>query len=368
MKYYVDGVGYTSASISKQELALATEYLKLAAGLDFAERRKPQEGTLKASVDGRKIELTLQTAGSASGEVIRLLADVKKLHQQRLGDLGLTSDQLQALTTTVQEPGGVVIVSAPKDHGLTTMFYAILREHDAFLTHIQTLEHSPDQDLEGITQNKLPHGTNPSEETRQTEWVISQEVDVLGISRVEATETAQALAKYAGGRTNKRVYVGMRASSTFEAIARWRKLVGDDKLAMASLRMVINGRVLRKLCSACKVPFTPDASMLRKLNLNSEVSQLYQARSEPLRNEKGEPIPCNFCHDLRYKGRVGFYELLTVNDRIREVILTGGSNEQLKAAFRKQRGQYLQESALKLVEAGETSIQEVLRVLKPVGG
>jgi type II secretory ATPase GspE/PulE/Tfp pilus assembly ATPase PilB-like protein len=367
VKYYVDGVQYTSGSMPKHDSGLAIGYLKSAAGLDFNERRKPQTGLIKVAIDGQRKELTVQTAGSTAGEVMRLLADVKKQHTQRIDELGMQPHQLELLRNTIAEQGGVVIVSAPKDQGLTTMFYAILRAHDAFLTHIQTIERDPDQDLEGITQNKLAAGANPAEETKQTEWIISQEVDVLGLSLVEAPETARAVAKFALGENGRRVYVGLRASSTFEALSQWRKLVGDDKLAINSLRMVINGRVLRRLCAACKIAFSPDPAMLKKLNLSGEIQQLFQARTEPLRDPKGNPLRCEFCKDLRFRGRTGFFELLLVDDRVRDVVLSGGSTEQLKAAFRKQRGQYLQETALKMVESGDTSIQEVLRVLKPAG-
>ena len=367
VKYYVDGVQYTSGSMPKHDAAGAIEYLKLAAGLDFNEKRKPQTGLIKVSIDGKRKELTVQTAGSASGEVIRLLADIKKQHTQRLEELGLTAEQLEVVKKSVKERGGVVIVSAPKDQGLTTMFYAILRAHDAFLTHIQTIERNPDQDLEGITQNKLAPNANPAEEAKQTDWIISQEVDVLGMSSLESPDAARSLAKYARGENGHRVYVGLRAASTFEALTQWRKLVGDDKLAMSSLNMVINGRVLRHLCNACKTAFAPDPAVVKKLNLSGEITQLFQARTEPMRDPKGNPLRCEFCKDLRFKGVTGFFEMLLVDDRIREVILAGGSTEQLKAAFRKQHGRYLQETALKLVESGDTSIQEVLRVLKPPG-
>ncbi|HEX5244197.1 MAG TPA: hypothetical protein VFW23_13115, partial [Tepidisphaeraceae bacterium] len=124
--------------------------------------------------------------------------------------------------------------------------------------------------------------------------------------------------------------------------------------------------VLRKLCMACKVGYAPDASTLRKLNMNPEkVSQLFQARTQPLRDPKGRPIPCEFCNDLHFKGRMGVFEFLVVDDEIREAVAAG---KNLNQAFRKQRGRYLQEEALALVEKGETSVQEVLRVLKGSGG
>jgi len=100
------------------------------------------------------------------------------------------------------------------------------------------------------------------------------------------------------------------------------------------------------------------------LNMNpSRVGKLYAARKEPLRDQKGNPLPCTFCHDLRYSGRMGAYEVLVVNDEVRQVVRGGGSANQLRAAFRNQRSRFLQESALALVEAGDTSIEEVRRVL-----
>jgi general secretion pathway protein E len=148
----------------------------------------------------------------------------------------------------------------------------------------------------------------------------------------------------------------------------WRKLIGDDRKAMRNLKYVISGRILRKLCAACKVGYTPDPATLRKLNLNPDkVRTLFQARSTPLMDPKGNPIPCEFCRELQFKGRTGVFETMLVDDEVRQIIEAGGSANQLKSAFRKQRGRYLQEQALAKVEAGETSVQEVLRVMKAEG-
>ena len=183
------------------------------------------------------------------------------------------------------------------------------------------------------------------------------------ISKIEDAKVAIALAKYAG--TGKRVYVGLRAGSTFDALMVWRKLIGDDKLAMKDLRLVITGRVLRRLCGACKAGYTPDPGTLRKLNMDPDkVGNLFQARTQPLRDPKGNPVTCDFCKELYFKGRLGVYEVFFIDDDARAILEAGGSQNQLKAVFRKQRAKYLQESALAQVEAGETSVQEVLRVMR----
>lgn len=367
VKYTVDGVGYRGATIERGTAPGAVAFLKSAAALDVNDRRKPQRGVLRLGADGKKTEFRLDTAGSTAGEFVRLLAEPKTRHSFTLDTLGLTDAQKQTLKEVIQERSGVVIVSAPKGMGLTSALYATLRGHDAFLEHIHTLERGPDVDLEGITQNKLAANITPAEEHKQASWVISQEPEVIMISKVEDSRTASDLIRFAGD--NRRVYIGIQANSTFEALAAWRKMVGDDRLAVQNLKLIINGRVLRKLCNACKVGYTPDPNTLRKLGMNPEKSTtLYQARTEPLRDQKGNPVRCDFCNDLRFKGRTGVLEFFPVSDEARETIASGASGNQLRGVFRKQRGKFLQEEALGLVEKGDTSVQEVLRVMKGADG
>ena len=361
VKYIVDGVPYTGQVIERSSGAAAIGYLKGIAGLDVEDRRKPQTGSMKLGLDGKKQEARVQTAGSTAGEYMRLIIEPKKRHLFKLDGLGFSEKQLEVIKESIRGNKGLVILSTPKQMGLTSLGYGMLRGHDAFLEHIQTVEREVEDDLDGITQNKLAPNAPAAEEYKTADWVISQEPDVILINKVEDSRTAVDLIKYA--KTGKRVYVCMRADSTFDALNQWRKLVGDDNLAVEALEMVINGRVLRTLCSNCKVGYAPDQGTLRKLGMNPEkVTQLFQARTQPMRDPKGNPIPCQFCHDLHFKGRSGVFEIMPVNDEMREAIVSGKAVEQ---AFRKQRGRFLQEEALGMVEQGETSVQEVKRVLKP---
>lgn len=360
VRYVVDGVAYNGANLEKTSAAAAIQYLKPLAGLDINEKRKPQSGTMKLTVDAKRRELSIETRGSAAGEQLLADVDAKNRHSKKLEELGLDEKQIQTIRDVIAEGTGVVLVASPKGQGLTSTVYGILRAHDAFLSHVQTLEPDPDLDLEGITQNALT--ANPAEDLRQIEWVISQEPDVILATRVHDSRAAIALAKFGASRL---CYIGIRAGSTFDALSEWRKLVGDDRLAMKNLRLIIAGRVMRKLCTACKVGYTPDPTTLRRLNMDPDrVSKLYQARTTPLRDPKGNPIPCEFCRELQYRGRTGVYETFLIDDDVRNTVEQGGSSNQLKSLFRKQRGKYLQEQALTRVEAGDTSVQEVLRIMK----
>jgi type II secretory ATPase GspE/PulE/Tfp pilus assembly ATPase PilB-like protein len=369
VRFTVDGVPYSASSIDRAASAGAIAFLKPLAGLNIEEKRKPQTGVIKVQLDGKKRELEISTAGSAAGEFLKIMVEPKKRHSLRLEQLGFSQEQLQAIKDSIAQNMGIVLVAAPKQQGLTMMLYSLLRGHDAFLQHIQTLERAQDQDLEGITQNKLPANAPAADEAKQINWLISQEPDVLMINSIEDANTPRALIDFLDSASqdgkNRRVYIGMRAGSTFDALAIWRKLVGDDQAAMSRLNMIVAGRVMRKLCMACKVAYTPDTEQLRKLNINpANASKLFQARKEPMRDQKGNPVLCTFCQELRYNGRFGVFEVMVIDDEIKNMVTSGGSTNQLKAAFRKQRGKLLQEMALAAVEAGDTSLAEVKRVME----
>ena len=297
----------------------------------------------------------------------RFTADAKKRHDFNPENIGFNLEQMAVIKEIIKSGGGVTLLTAPKGMGLTALSYAMLRAHDAFLQNIVSIERDQEQDLEGVTQNKLPRGATPEEESKLSNWIISQQPDIVLVSKAESAETAAAMIK--SSKEGRRIYFSFNANNTFDALWMWCKLVGDPKLAVSSLQMILCGRVLRKLCSACKQGYTPDPETLRKLNMDAaKVEKLYQARKEPIRDPKGNPIKCEFCNDLRYKGRTGLFELLLVDDHIKQIVTNGLTQEQntaaMKSAFRKQHGKYMQEVGLGLVEQGETSVQEVLRILK----
>ncbi len=368
VKYAVDGVNYNGASVPKNVAADALVYLKAAAGLDVGEVRKPQKGTIKLNINGKRKEMRLETRGSTAGESAQFTGNLKGRHDFTPATLGMTEDQVDTVKMVNELGGGITLVTAPRGLGLTSTSYGLLKMHDAFLQFIQTVERDAEQDIEGITQNALEKGATAEEEAKMVAWIMSQQPHVILVAKPESKESLATLIAAAG--EGRRVYISFPANSAFEALTTWQKMVGDDKLAVSQLQLIINGRPLRKLCTACKQAYTPDPETLRKLNMDpARVTELFQARKEPPRDPKGNPIRCEFCNDLRYKGRTGIFELLLVDDPVKQVATTEMTPDQkaslMKTAFRKQRGKYLQEAGLLLVEKGETSVQEVLRVLKP---
>jgi general secretion pathway protein E len=363
VRYTVDGVTIEGRSIARDDAAAAVTFFKQLAGLDLNDRRKPQAGTMKTLMDGQKRDLEVHTAGSTAGEWVAIEVEPKKRHDVRMDELGLSDAQFNSVEEVIGLGEGIVLLATPPDQGLTTLLYAILRRHDAFLSHIQTVERAPKVDIEGISQNKLPANAPPAEEAKLVNWVCAQEPDVLMLDKVEDPRSAADLIKFAG--TGRRVYIGMRAGSTFEALQQWRQLVGDDKLAMKQLKLIVAGRLVRLLCTACKMDYNPDPETLRKLNMAPEkVGKLFTARTQPLRDSRGHEMICEFCLDLRFKGRIGVFEIFLIDDEVIDVVVAGGSVNQLKMLFKKQRQKYLLEQGLARAVVGDTSLQEVVRVIR----
>lgn len=362
--FVVDGVSHAGPAISAEVAENAVAFLKRVGGLSREEKRKPQQGKVKVRRDQVNHTLALRTAGSTAGEAMSIEVDPETKFMQTADDLGLLPAQAELIMEVAAERKGIVLVAAPDGQGLTTLLYALLRNHDAFLQHIQTIERKPPAELEGITQNRL-ETREPGETSDKLRWITSQEPDVVMLSEAPDAAAADEVLRFAA--TGKMVYVGLRAANTFDALGQWERIVGNSKKALADVRLAVAGRVVRKLCNACKIEYRPDPSALKKMNLDPErISTLFEARTEPLRDEKGIDHVCEFCHGLAFNGRFGVYEVLDVTPDVRAAAggLAQGSGGQMKTVFRKQRGRYLQEAALKRVEEGDTGVQEVLRVMK----
>lgn len=365
--YLIDGVLTARPAMERENADRIMLFLKRISGLDLEDHRKPQQGECTASttdpVTGKASaqEIEVRSAGSTTGEqmTLRLLTAEKQL---RTEDLGMREDQVSVWMEVLAKPGGLVICSSPPSNGLTTTLYAALRHHDAFTQNIQTFEKQIMFDLEVITQ----HVYDPSKgvsSARTLQSVLHRDPDVLMVAEIPDKETAAQIVR--GVAAGKKLYVGMQAADTFDALQRWIKMQEDPKNAANGLLAVTNQRLIRKLCTVCKVPYRPDADLLRRANIPAEkAQQVYRARTEPQVDKNGKPIICPNCQGSGYYGRTAIFELLLVTPDIAGLIRKEAPMTEIKAACRKRGMLYLQEEALSRFVDGTTSIQEVLRATK----
>lgn len=364
--YRIDGIPVPRHELLTPEAARhALTFLKTVAGLDVAEHRKPQEGAIRGQIvgaEGGATEVEVHSSGTTQQERLSLKI-ISEQNRLRITDLGMEAKQQAKFEACCGEKQGLVVVSGPRGSGVTTTLYAALRSHDAFMQNLLTLEYEPLMDLENITQNKYDVGKHDVSYARQLQTVLRREPDVVMVSDCADRETAHHVAEAAVN--GKKIYVGMQAKDSFEALKKLVSLAGDSDAVSRALVAITCQRLVRKLCIACRQAYKPDAALLKKANIPADkIEHFYRPPPEGLVDAKGHPIICTNCQGNGYFGRTAIYEVLEVDDVIREMIRSGQPTSAIRAQARKNGMLYLQETGLQKVISGVTSMNEALRVMR----
>ena len=358
--YYIDGTAMKQPAIAKDQMDYLLRFVKNLANLDMEEKRKPQKGKFTIFKQGKRIDWELMTAGSNAGEQMR----AKLVTQQnitKLSDLGLAADQLEQLGTLHGAKKGVFIVSGPRNSGVTTTFYTLLRSHDAFLNGIITLERQPSGKLPNVTQNIYVLGDSGiTTYGRKLQSMVRMDPDIVGVADCEDVETAQIAC---GAAESKLVYVVIEEENALKALAKWIKLVGDKNKAIEHLLGMCNQRLLRKLCEKCKQAYEPNSDLLHKFNIPAERAKVFYRPGKVVYDKRGKPFPCETCQETGYSGRMCIFETIMLNDHLRNAIKQAKSLSDVGTELRRAKMLYLQEQGLLKVIAGITSINETVRVL-----
>jgi type II secretory ATPase GspE/PulE/Tfp pilus assembly ATPase PilB-like protein len=355
----IDGVKYPQGDLEPAAAMRLIDYLKTAAGMDVADHRKKQVGKLKfdAGELGRHT-LDITTSGSTRGVTMTMQLDAGERLQMPLTHLGLLDGQKQQILSLVQSPGKVVLVSAPAHHGGRTTLYSLLNEHDPYTSSVMTLEEGVVLELEGVNHNYLPEGTLAPQFNEKMAALLRGDPQVLLLTRIADSQTATMMAK---GCEEVRLYAPFGEADTFGTLKAWVKLVGHPRLAATGIGAIISQRLIRRVCMTCRTAYKPDPAAVKKMNLPAErVTQLYRASGKVM--VKDRPQPCPDCMGLGYRGRIGVFEVMILDDAARKLVATG-DYDGLRGHLRKQKMLWLQEAALAKVVEGETDIREVTRTL-----
>jgi type II secretory ATPase GspE/PulE/Tfp pilus assembly ATPase PilB-like protein len=280
----------------------------------------------------------------------------------KLADISLTSDQLEQLGKVRELKQGLFIISGLKKTGITTTFYSLLKNHDPYLNTIITLERQPSEDLPSVTQNVFAlSDSSTTTYARKLQALLKLRCDVVGVADCDNSETAKvACAAASQGRL---VYVILETENVIKALGKWVKLVGDKNLAVENLVGITSQRLLRKLCDQCKEAYEPNKDLLRKFNLPTDkVKVLYRA-GKPKTDKRGRPVVCQACQGTGFIGRIPIFEIITIDEELRNFIKQSRSLSEIGTEFRRAKMRYLQEQGLRKVIAGATAITEIVRVL-----
>lgn len=361
--YNIDGTATKQPPLQRDQMEYLIHFVKEVSGLDTKEKRKPQKGKFRTRQVKVNTDWEVQTAGSTAGEQVRI-KHVTKENALRLGDLGLGPEQLEQLETFKQRKQGLFLVTGPKKSGITTTMYSLIRNHDAFLNNINTLEKQPTGQLLNVTQTVYSlTDTGTTTYAKKLQSIARLGADVIGVGECEDAETAKIAS--AAARDGKIVYVVMESNSVLHALGKWLKMVEDRKLVAETLVGISNQRLLRKLCETCKQGYAPNKELLKKFNLPADKAKVLFRPGKEVFDKRGKPFTCPDCQGTGFIGRTGVFEMIVLDDDLRKAVKTVKQLPELGVQFRKAKMLYMQEQTLRKVIAGTTAINEMLRVLAP---
>ena len=355
VRYRIDGILHAAEPFDRQTGDAVVNVFKVLSALDISEKRKPQDGSFGAKLEGRELDFRVATSGSKGGEklVMRILDSATGV--ARLDDSGMRPKLIAEIRSTVTQPHGMFLVCGPTGSGKTTTLYAGLREIDRFQKNIITVEDPIEYHLDNITQMEIntKSGQTFSGSLRS---ILRQDPDVIMIGEIRDQETATIACQAA--TTGHMVFSTVHANDTVTALFRLLDLGVEPFMIASALTAVLGQRLVRVLCEACKEPYKPKPEFLKKANLPSDkVDVFYRKPTEP------EQV-CPQCGGTGYLGRTGIFEFLVITEPMRDMIRENPSMNAIKAEARKNGMIYMQEDGLRQVIQGKTSIEELLRVVK----
>lgn len=361
LHYIVDGTALKQPEISKEQADHLIFFLKQLADLNLEEKRKPQRGTFSTRTEQGNSRWEVTTAGSTAGEQLK----IKQMTQSavmKLSQINLPEEQFKQLNEIKNSSKGVFLVTGPRQSGVTTTLYALLRNHDAFLNIVNTLELKINGELPNVTQETYSlSDSGTTTYAKKLLAMVRMSPDVLGAVEIKDTETAKVITKAAQDGIN--VYATLEADSIATALIRWLKLVGDRKAVAKTLIGISNQRLLRVLCPECKQAYEPNKELFRKFNIPPAQGRVLYRTGKVVYDKRGKPYPCEHCQEIGYFGRTCIFETLMINDALRKAIVESKSSQDLAIQLRKSKIKYLQEQMLAKVLDGTTSIDEMIKML-----
>ncbi len=338
------------------------DYLKKIAGMDTEDRRRIQEASIRMVTPSGSILVDLTVSGSSNGQRVRLCFDRAKRLSVKFDELGLMANQAELIKALENEDErhGVVLVVAPPGQGLSTTSYAMLGQHDAFTSIVKSCEKRIDLEVMGVDQKRWHPTEDEADYPTTIRTILRRDPDVVLVDSIEDPGTAELLAN--SGADGPLIIATVRARSVTEAIQEWSRAVGDLEKASSCLKMVVVSRMLRRLCPVCKQAYQPTPEQLKQMGLPAD-SEIQLFRPTGKVNVKNKIETCDTCNGVGYTGTIGAFEVFPVDNTTRKLLAANDMKGAANHVRREYRLPTMQEVALSKVRNGETSIDEVLRVL-----
>ena len=349
MRYRIDGVLYEMTPPPKSLAMAIVSRVKVMAKLDIAERRVPQDGRIELTLSGAPVDLRVAVLPTMFGESVVMRVLDRGNVQLSLDRIGLREDDLEHVRTLINKPNGIVVVTGPTGSGKTTTLYAALNELNQPDTKILTAEDPVEYDIAGMVQCQV----NTEQELTFAKLLRSflrQDPDIILVGEVRDLETAQIAIQ--ASLTGHLVFTTLHTNDAPSSILRLMDLGVETFLLTATIEAIVAQRLVRRICQKCKETFTPSEEQLMELALRPD-----DVRGKQFSRGRG----CDACLKSGYKGRLALFEIMTMDDTLRELVMAQANTAVLRTEARKRGMRTLRESGLLAIYDGQTTIDEVVR-------
>ncbi|WP_287600726.1 type II secretion system ATPase GspE [Thiothrix sp.] len=350
----VDGVLREIIEPPRRSAPVIISRIKVMARLDIAEKRLPQDGRISLRIAGRAVDVRVSTLPSGHSErvVLRLLD--KQAGRLNLSHLGMDEGVHTRLQSLIEKPHGIILVTGPTGSGKTTTLYAGLTHLNDQRRNILTVEDPIEYYIDGIGQTQVNNKVDMTF-ARGLRAILRQDPDVVMVGEIRDIETAEIAVQ--ASLTGHLVFSTLHTNTAIGAVTRLRDMGVEPYLLSSSLLGVVAQRLVRVLCPACKTPILPDKTerdFFRKHLSDGDDLE----GTTPFR-----PVGCPACNHTGFVGRVGIYELVEIDDTLRQMIHDRASEIQM-GEYAHQHAPSLRDDGIRLVLEGKTSLDEILRVTR----
>jgi type IV pilus assembly protein PilB len=333
-----------------KHLAFAiTTRIKVMANLDIAERRLPQDGRIELTVGGHPVDLRVSVLPTLFGESVVMRVLDRGVVSLDLEKVGLDPVMLRRFREIIQRPNGIVLVTGPTGSGKTTTLYSALSELNEVEDKLITTEDPVEYDIDGIIQVPIDSeiGNTFAACLRA---ILRQDPDRILVGEIRDVETAEIAIQ--ASLTGHMVFSTLHTNDAPATVTRLRDMGVPPFLITATVEAILAQRLVRRICSNCREEVVPGAEVLADLELSSD-----QIVGKKFFRGKG----CERCNRTGYKGRMGLFELLVMNDELRDMVMRNASTEDLREAARRSGMVTLRESGMEGIYSGATTADEVIR-------
>jgi len=345
IRYRVDGILYELPPPPRELHNAVVSRIKILSKMDIAEKRIPQDGSFALQYKGRKVDMRVSTIPIVFGEKVVMRILDKRLDLLNMTTLGFEPEQLAAFETALMRPYGLIFVTGPTGSGKSTTLYAALNKRLSPEINILTIEDPVEYQISGMNQVQVKPEIGLTFAAGLRAF-LRQDPDVILVGEVRDLETAEICIR--ASLTGHLVLSTLHTNDAVTAVTRLIDIGIQPYLVSGSLGLVAAQRLIRVLCSHCKVPYKPDAKTQADYNI----------RADTLFKAKG----CPKCRDIGYWGRMAIYEVLPIDEDIRRLITKDADLDALKRMQKEKKYETLLQNGLKKVERGLTTLDEVLSV------